>query len=130
MDSTRTSRAGPVTSMRPRRRAAVIETWPMCHLASHSDVVDTTTVALAAVGITLTVATVFSLGATLPEKAGVSTIKIVNRAGRLSRPLRRQVFTLAREAVDVDALKNVGRSLGEAGWQEGGTATAHDGGEP
>ena len=64
------------------------------------DVVDTTTVALAAVGITLTVATVFSLGATLPEKAGVSTIKIVNRAGRLSRPLRRQVFTLAREAVD------------------------------
>jgi hypothetical protein len=76
------------------------------------DVVDTTTVALAAVGITLTVATVFSLGATLPEKAGVSTIKIVNRAGRLSRPLRRQVFTLAREAVDMDALKTVGRSLG------------------
>jgi hypothetical protein len=76
------------------------------------DIVDTTTVALAAVGITLTVATVFSLGATLPEKAGVSTIKIVNRAGRLSRPLRRQVFALAREAVDMDALKNVGRSLG------------------
>ena len=68
--------------------------------------------ALAAVGITLTVATVFSLGATLPEKAGVSTIKIVNRAGRLSRPLRRQVFALAREAVDTDALRNVGRSLG------------------
>ena len=45
------------------------------------DDVDTTTVALAAVGITLTVATVFSLGATLPEKAGVSTVKIVNRAG-------------------------------------------------
>jgi hypothetical protein len=74
--------------------------------------VDTTTVALAAVGITLTVATVFSLGATLPEKAGVSTIKIVNRAGRLSRPLRRQVFALAREAVDMDALKTAGQSLG------------------
>lgn len=73
--------------------------------------VDTTTVALAAVGITLTVATVFSLGATLPEKAGVSTVKIVNRAGRLSRPLRRQVITLAREAVDMDALKTVGQSL-------------------
>ena len=69
------------------------------------DAVDTTTVALAAVGITLTVATVFSLGATLPEKAGVSTVKIVNRAGRLSKPLRRQVITLAREAVDTDALK-------------------------
>jgi hypothetical protein len=68
-------------------------------------------VALAAVGITLTVATVFSLGATLPEKAGVSTIKIVNRAGRLSRPLRRQVLTLAREAVDTDALKAIGQSL-------------------
>lgn len=75
------------------------------------DAVDTTTVALAAVGITLTVATVFSLGATLPEKAGVSTVKIVNRAGRLSRPLRRQVFTLAREAVDTDALKAAGQSL-------------------
>ena len=75
------------------------------------EAIDTTTVALAAVGITLTVATVFSLGATLPEKAGVSTVKIVNRAGRLSRPLRRQVITLAREAVDTDALKTVGQSL-------------------
>ena len=68
--------------------------------------------ALAAVGITLTVATVFSLGATLPEKAGVSMVKVVNRAGRLSRPLRRQVIRLAREAVDTEALRSVGQSLG------------------
>lgn len=74
--------------------------------------VDTTTVALAAVGITLTVATVFSLGATLPEKAGVSLVKVVNRMGRLSRPLRRQVIRLGREAVDTGALKAVGESLG------------------
>ena len=73
--------------------------------------VDTTTVALAAVGITLTVATVFSLGATLPEKAGVSLVKVVNRIGRLSRPLRRQVIRLAREAVDTGALRTVGQSL-------------------
>jgi len=74
--------------------------------------VDTTTVALAAVGITLTVATVFSLGATLPEKAGVSLVKVVNRAGRLSKPLRRQVVNLAREAVDTDALRALGQSIG------------------
>ena len=75
------------------------------------ETVDTTTVALAAIGITLTVATVFSLGATLPEKAGVSVVKVVNRAGRLSRPLRRQVIRLAAEAVDTEALRTVGQSL-------------------
>lgn len=76
------------------------------------DAVDTTTVALAAVGLTLTVVTVFSLGATALDKAGVSVVKVVNRMGRLSRPLRRQVLTLAREAVDTDALRSFGRSLG------------------
>jgi hypothetical protein len=74
--------------------------------------VDTTTVALAAVGITLTVATVFSFGATLPEKAGVSLVKVVNRMGRLSRPLRRQLIRLGREAVDTQALRAFGESLG------------------
>jgi len=75
------------------------------------ETVDLITVALAAVGITLTVATVFSLGATMPEKAGVSMVKVVNRAGRLSRPLRRQVIRLAAEAVDTQALRGVGQSL-------------------
>jgi hypothetical protein len=74
--------------------------------------VDTTTVALAAVGITLTVATVFSLGATLPEKAGVSLVKVVNRMGRLSKALRRQLIRLGREAVDTQALRAFGESLG------------------
>ncbi len=73
--------------------------------------IDNTPVALAAVGLTLTVATVFTLGATTPEKAGVSTLKVVSRMGRLSRPLRRQVMTLAREAVDPAALRAVGTSL-------------------
>jgi hypothetical protein len=73
--------------------------------------VDTTTVALAAVGLTLTVATVMSLGATAPEKAGVSTIKVVNRLGRLSKPLRRQIIRLGSEAVDTRALREVGESL-------------------
>lgn len=77
------------------------------------EAVDTTTVALAAVGITLTVATVFTLGATAPEKVGVSTIKIVNRLGRLSKPLRRQVLRLAGEAVDTAALRRLGNSLGK-----------------
>ena len=75
------------------------------------ETVDTTTVALAAVGIGLTVATVVSLGAALPERAGVSLVKIVNRLGRLSRPLRRQVTRLAVEAVDTGALRTLGQSL-------------------
>lgn len=74
--------------------------------------VDTTTVALAAVGLTLTVATVVSLGAAAPEKVGVSTIKVVNRLGRLSKPLRRQIIGLGRNAVDTRALREVGDSLG------------------
>lgn len=84
--------------------------------------IDTTTVALAAVGLTLTVVTVFSLGATAPEKAGVSVVKVVNRMGRLSRPLRRQVLTLAREAVDTDALRAFGKSLGSFDYRAVRTA--------
>lgn len=75
--------------------------------------IDTTTIALAAVGLTLTVVTVMSFGATAPEKAGVSTVKVVSRMGRLSRPLQREVMVLAREAVDTKALRSVGKSLGE-----------------
>lgn len=74
--------------------------------------VDTTTVALAGVGLTLTVATVVSLGAAAPEKVGVSTIKVVNRLGRLSKPLRRQIIRLGRDAVDTRALREVGDSIG------------------
>jgi hypothetical protein len=74
--------------------------------------IDTTTVALAAVGLTLTVVTVMSFGATAPEKAGVSTIKVVARMGRLSRPLRREVTAVALRAVDTDALRTFGRSAG------------------
>jgi hypothetical protein len=73
--------------------------------------VDTTTVALAAVGIGLTAATVLSLGAALPEKAGVSLVKVVNRMGRLSRPLRAQVIRLGRDAVDTQALRTFAGSL-------------------
>ncbi|MDW6025743.1 hypothetical protein SAZ10_28660 [Mesorhizobium sp. BAC0120] len=76
------------------------------------DAIDTTTVALAAVGLTLTAATVISLGATVPEKAGVSAVKIVSRMGRLSRPLRREVAALAGDAVDAGALRSLGRSVG------------------
>ena len=90
----------------------VRDLYTEAHNYAAGGAVDTTTVALAAVGITLTVATVFTLGATAPEKVGVSTIKIVNRLGRLSKPLRRQVLRLAGEAVDTGALRRLGRSLG------------------
>ncbi|MEZ5839823.1 MAG: hypothetical protein R3D02_05150 [Hyphomicrobiales bacterium] len=73
--------------------------------------VDTTTVALAAIGAGLTAATVVSVGSALPVKTGVSALKAASRAGRLSRPLARQVARLGREAVDTAALRGVGVSL-------------------
>ncbi|MGE0845400.1 MAG: hypothetical protein AB7L41_03970 [Flavobacteriaceae bacterium] len=70
--------------------------------------VDMVTVGLAAVGITLTAATVASLGTASPAKAGVSTLKAARRAGRLSPALAGQVTRIAGNAVDAGALRSVG----------------------
>lgn len=74
--------------------------------------VDTTTVAIAAVGLGITAATVSSLGAAMPVRAGASTLKAAHRAGRLSAPLRRQLGRLAANAVDTRALADLGRAAG------------------
>ena len=79
------------------------------HLAGRP--VDTTMVALAAVGLGVTAVTVASFGSGTPAKAGVSTLKAASRAGRLSRPLAREVGRLAREAVDTRALGAVGKAV-------------------
>lgn len=73
--------------------------------------VDGLTVGLATVGLGLTAATVASLGLTLPERAGVSTLKAVKRTGRLSPALAREVGLAASAAMDGTALKAVSTSL-------------------
>lgn len=73
--------------------------------------IDGFTIGLAAAGLGLTAATAASLGLTLPQRAGLSTIKAVRRAGRLSPALTRQLGASATAAVDGAALRAVPASL-------------------
>ena len=73
--------------------------------------IDPLIIGLATVGLGLTAATVATLGATGPEKAGVSTLKAVKRAGRLSPLLAREVGVVAANALDGEALRLVGTSV-------------------
>ena len=73
--------------------------------------IDPLVIGLATVGLGLTAATVATLGATGPEKAGVSTLKAVKRAGRLSPLLAREVGVVAANALDGQALRLVGTSV-------------------
>lgn len=77
----------------------------------NGEAVDPLVVGLATVGLGLTAATVATLGATGPEKAGVSTLKAVKRAGRLSPLLAREVGVVAANALDGQALRMVGTSV-------------------
>jgi hypothetical protein len=73
--------------------------------------IDPLIIGLATVGLGLTAATVATLGATGPEKAGVSTLKAVKRAGRLSPLLAREVGVVTANALDGEALRLVGTSM-------------------
>ncbi|MBL8881315.1 MAG: hypothetical protein JNG88_19610, partial [Phycisphaerales bacterium] len=69
------------------------------------DAVDEVKVALAAIGLTLTGATVMTLGSAAPAKVGASTVKAAHRLGRISAPLRRQLGQAARVAEAADAIE-------------------------
>jgi hypothetical protein len=73
--------------------------------------IDPLIIGLATVGLGLTAATVATLGATGPEEAGISTLKAVKRAGRLSPLLAREVGVVAANALDGEALRLVGTSV-------------------
>lgn len=73
--------------------------------------IDPLIIGLATAGLGLTAATVATLGAAAPEKAGVSTLKAVKRAGRLSPLLAREVGVVAATALDGQALRMVGTSV-------------------
>ena len=87
---------------------------------------------LAGVGIAITAATYASLGATMPERAGVSLVKAARRTGRLNPALAVRV---ARETVKVEGAgglvqlaRNTGRIEAKAGSQAAldGLAIAHE----
>ena len=66
---------------------------------------DRLTLGLAAAGLAVTGATIASIGASLPVRAGVSTLKAAAKSGRLSKPLAAQIALLAGDAIDTAALR-------------------------
>ncbi len=65
---------------------------------------DRLTLGLAAAGLVLTGATVATVGVALPARAGVSTLRVAARSGRLSKPLAADLTRLAGDAFDPKAL--------------------------
>jgi hypothetical protein len=73
--------------------------------------VDPLLAALSAVGLGVTAATYASAGVALPARSGLSTMKAVKRAGKLSPALGRQLGVLAADAVDKRSVRLLARSL-------------------
>ncbi len=67
--------------------------------------VDEVVVALAALGITLSAATWATIGAALPARGGLTTLKAARRAGRLTAPMSASLRRMAGEAVDGNAAR-------------------------
>ncbi len=74
---------------------------------------DRLTLGLAAAGLALTGATVATLGIALPARAGVSTLRVAARSGRLSKPLATEVARLTGEAFDPRALAAAAGAAGK-----------------
>lgn len=77
--------------------------------------VDPLLAGLSAVGLGVSVATYASAGTALPARAGLSTLKAVKRAGKLSPKLTRELTVLAANALDKRAIKGLATSLEEIG---------------
>jgi len=60
---------------------------------------------LSGVGLGITTATWATGGATLPARLGATVLKTAKRSGRLAAPLVRELGLLARQAVDLAALR-------------------------
>jgi hypothetical protein len=63
------------------------------------------------VGLGVTAATLASGGLALPARSGLSTLKAVKRAGKLSPRLTKQLAVLAADAIDTRAIKGLASSL-------------------
>ena len=73
--------------------------------------VDPFLVGLSAVGLGVTAATIASAGMTLPARSGLSTVKAVKRAGKLSKPLAKELGVIATDALDKRAIRGLAASL-------------------
>ncbi|MDN2580877.1 hypothetical protein [Aquibium sp. ELW1220] len=75
---------------------------------------DQVTLMVSSAGLVLTGATIFSLGGASPvtvsAKAGLSTIKVAQRTGKLSAGLVDDIAILARNSIDKEALDVLGRA--------------------
>jgi hypothetical protein len=79
------------------------------------DEVDPLLAGLSAVGLGVTAATIASSGVALPARTGLSTLKAVKRAGKLSPRLTKQLAVLAADAIDKRAIKGLAVSLESLG---------------
>lgn len=79
--------------------------WGEGRKLASGEAVDEVVVALAAVGITLSAATWATVGAALPARGGLTTLKAARRAGRMTAPMSASLGRMAREAVDGDAAR-------------------------
>ena len=79
------------------------------------DEIDPLLAGLSAIGLGVTAATYASAGLALPARSGLSTVKAVKRAGKLSPALARQLGEMAREAVNTRSVKAFARSLDTLG---------------
>jgi len=72
-------------------------------------------VGLSTIGLGVTAATIASAGITLPARSGLSTVKAVKRAGKLSKPLAKELSVIAADALDKRAIKGLATSLESLG---------------
>jgi hypothetical protein len=84
------------------------EAWRM----SQGEEADTLVLGLAAAGLAVTAATWASAGEAAPIRGGLSLIKSLRKAGRLSRPMVESMGRLVHRAVDGPQLAASARSLG------------------
>jgi hypothetical protein len=73
---------------------------------------DRLTLGLAAIGLVVTGATIVTLAAAMPARAGVSAIKVAARSGRLSAPLAAGLVRMTRDAVDIEAVATAAAAAG------------------
>ena len=92
--------------------------------------VDPLIIGLSAIGLGASVATYASAGAALPARAGLSTLKTVKRAGKLSPRLATELGAVASSALDKRAVKGaatvlqgVGTDIATIGSKAGYRAT-------
>jgi hypothetical protein len=79
------------------------------------DEVDPLLAGLSAIGLGVTAATYASAGTALPARSGLSALKAVKRAGKLSPRLARELGGLAADALDKRAIKGLAVSLESLG---------------